>query len=119
MCSAIFSFFDRQLTFLEISNSNTALSILSCMLLLQGNILEIVKKEMCFAKRTRDGSQRTSAWEALWEARVPGVHSSLEGLAFVRPHGIGWETMKKGLMILRFKIAGTYEPGNATLVSET
>ena len=58
LCTQRFSLFDRQLTltdsfdpFLE-RNSNTALSILSFKLLLQGNILEIVKtKEMCFAKR--------------------------------------------------------------------
>ena len=100
LCSQRFSLFDRQLTFLE-RNSNTALSILSFILLLQGNILEIVKtKEMCFAKR--------NAWRT----------SSLEGLAFVRPHGIGWGNNEKRTHDIA-SIAGIYEPGNATLVSET
>ena len=36
----------------------------------------------------------------------------------VRPHGIGWRNNEKRTHDIAF-IAGSYEPGNATLVSET
>ena len=52
------------------------------------------------------------------EERVSDGPPALKDLAFVRPHGIGWGNNEKRTHDIAF-IAGSYEPGNATLVSET